>query len=274
MKYKLADYAKAAAEYRNALKFLAKKTILVEFPYSNKKAYYSLAPLSNALHELGADLSVTLHEGKSQNLEILCNFWNAFRDMEEGIKTPEAAALGAFIAEAEKKAGKGKIRENMRPPDALISAEKECFVVETAAGLFPLEFKEKWFKERGKKGLMAAAKRIIVDGFALKKSEKFSVGFEIIPKKKDLELPLDDYLDNFAIAMAMVGEAKKRGTRVVMGAGTGRKSKLDPMNRIAEIKSIIAGCEHDRKVKEPVFQKYSALSGKTGTSACRRQGWA
>ncbi|MEM0360640.1 MAG: hypothetical protein QXK06_04880 [Candidatus Diapherotrites archaeon] len=264
MKYDLKYYATATAKYRQCLQSLSKKTVLIEFNWNNKKAYYSLAPLTQALHELNADLNVSLHEGKSKNLEILCNAWKAFLDLEKGVKSPASSALEAFILEAEKKAGKGKIKKALSPPEAVISACQHCFFVETSKGAWFLPFREKWFKERCKKGLRETAKRIIVDGFALKKRERFSIGFEIMPKKTERELPFEDYLDNFAIALAMAEEAKKRGASVSMGSSTNRKSKVEPMNRISELKSIISGCEHDKKVKEKVFQKYSILSSKIG----------
>lgn len=262
MKYYLERYRQALREYRKQLGFLAKKTILIEFPFSNKRAYYSLAPLSNALHELDADLSVSLHEGESTNLKILEHFWQTYMEMNSGKKNHKTEALKEFINAAGKKIGKGKLKAVLKEPDAWISAEKDCFVVEFGQEICFVPFRSDWFKERKKKALQKTVSKILGQGFALKKGERFSIGFELVPAKKDLELPLNDYLDNFPIAMAMALAAGKKGAGVSMGSGTARKSKTEPMNRIAELKTIISGCEYDKKVNEPVFRKYAVLSKK------------
>jgi len=263
MKYNLKEYNKSVKEYKKDLEFLKNKLVLVEFPFVNEKAFNSLAPLSNALHELNSDLSVSLHSGHPKNLEIMESAWLAFAELKDGEKNPKTKALDAFIKETEKKAGKGKISNVFREPDAWIFAEKECFIIECKNKIWFIPFREKWFKERQKKGLLKTTKAILKEGFAFKKGERLAVGFELVPAKKDLELPLDDYLDNFSIARAMALTAENIGS-AGMGAGTARKSKTDPMNRIAELKTIISGCEHDKKVKEPVFQKYAVLSPKIG----------
>jgi len=264
MKYRMKQYEKAVKQYRKELGFLSGKTILIEFPFKNKTAFYSLAPLGAALHELKADLSVSLHSGESTNLKILELAWETSSELKAGVKNSKTAALKGFILAAERKTGRGKISSILRRPDAWISAEKDCFIVETAKGFHLFPFQAGWLKERKANALKRTANAILRHGLALKRGENFSIGFELVPAKKDLELPLSDYLDNFQIARAMALAAAAKGAKPAMGTGTARKSKTMPMSRIAELKTIISGCEHDKKVKEPVFRKYAALSTKIG----------
>jgi len=260
MKFNEKEYKKSVLEFKEMLSFLKGKTALIEFPFANTEAFYSLAPMSQALHELGADLSVSLHSGKSESLEVLESFWTIFFDLDNGEKTKKTKAMKEFLDTAEKRIGKGKLRKAIAPPEAWISAEKECFVIETSHGFCFIPFSTKWFKPRKTKQLEKTARSILKNGFALKKDERISIGFELMPAPKELELPIEDYLDSYQIAMAMTLAAKKIKAKPGLGAGTARKSKTDQMNRIAELKTIISGCEYDKKVKEPVFKKYSALS--------------
>ena len=58
MKYNKKAFDSAVRYYQAKLKKYKKKTILVVMGIKNTRAYYSIAPLSRALHNLDADMHV------------------------------------------------------------------------------------------------------------------------------------------------------------------------------------------------------------------------
>ena len=52
------------------------KTCLVELRLENEKAFFSLAPVSRAIHSLGADMSVFVTQKESRMLKVLKKTWS------------------------------------------------------------------------------------------------------------------------------------------------------------------------------------------------------
>jgi len=254
MKYNVREFNAAVSYYRIGIKRLGlkKASLLVELPLGNEKAFYSIAPLSRAVHELGLEMNLFVVDGKSEMLSALKRTWQAFAE-KEGRKKQ---ALDEFIASVEKKTKSRAFRKLFKQPEATIIASKKGFDVNHIS----LEFQTKWFRKRRWRELMQTCKRILTQGYNLRKSEKFAVGFELMPSKKDLLLPLDDYLDNFSIAYAMALSAKKMCRQVSLGSSTNRMSQLEPMNRISDLSSTISGCEYEKNIAEPWFKAFKKLS--------------
>jgi hypothetical protein len=255
MKYDAAKFGKAAAYYRRALKAFLREgaSCLVELPLGNERAFLSTAPLSRAAHELGADLSLFVVDGKSETLEALKRTWRAFSEKDGA----EHDALLDFIGAVNKKTKTRGFGKLFRPPELVLSASPTSF---GGGQGIELGFKAAWFRRRKWKQLLATCTRILTQGYGLKKTERFSVSFELIPKESDLELPLDDYLDNFSMAYAMALSAKKLCRRVALGASTSRMSQLEPMDRISDLAATLVGCEFEKSIDEPWFRAFRRVS--------------
>ena len=70
-RYDLKKLRKTIDSYKSILKNVKGKTALVVLNLDQKEAFYSLAPLSAAFDELGADISVQMIQGESPNLKKL-----------------------------------------------------------------------------------------------------------------------------------------------------------------------------------------------------------
>ncbi|MCX6798717.1 MAG: hypothetical protein NTW59_01305, partial [Candidatus Diapherotrites archaeon] len=93
MKYNLVRFNSAVAYYKRALKGKAGKgkTCLVVLPMTNKKAFFSIAPLSRALHESGCDVNVFAVGWESRSLPVLLLTWKLFGELKQGRKTKATA---------------------------------------------------------------------------------------------------------------------------------------------------------------------------------------
>src|SRR3989338_3535483 len=96
MKYNQKAFDSAVDSYKKAIKDAKGKNFFIIFEIINKEVFYSLAPLSRALHELGADASCVAVSKKSEGLEALKDVWKAFEDLENGIKNDKSAAKGFY----------------------------------------------------------------------------------------------------------------------------------------------------------------------------------
>jgi hypothetical protein len=72
MVYDEKEFWSAVEEYKKDIKDAKGKSFLIVFDINNEKAFYSIAPLSRALHELGADINATGIDKESKALEA----WN------------------------------------------------------------------------------------------------------------------------------------------------------------------------------------------------------
>ena len=71
MKYNIKAFDKAVEEYKQILKkHIKEKILFIETDFNNKKAFFSLAPLSKAVHELKGDMQVVVKDQKITNLNL------------------------------------------------------------------------------------------------------------------------------------------------------------------------------------------------------------
>lgn len=251
MKYNLAEFRKAAQQYKTALGKLKGKSVLIVMDVRDEKAYYSVAPLSKAIHELGKEMSVVVKNRRSKNLEVLRDVWAAYEELRAGKKNRKTRALGNFIDEVEKKA-KGRFESIFKKPEIFLESKNTGF-----GGTAKLAYRTGWFKKRSWQQLLKTAKQLWTEVYRIKPNERVSVGFELVPDSKNLELPLDDYLDSFAIARAMFESCPGFA---FMGASSAKFSVLEPGERVSELRTTLLGCELSKNIPEPVFAKFQKLS--------------
>ena len=78
MKYNEKSFNSAVEDYKNLVGNVKSKDFFIRFDLDNKNAFYSLAPLSRALHDLGADVSCIGINKTSESLEAVKDVWNIF----------------------------------------------------------------------------------------------------------------------------------------------------------------------------------------------------
>ncbi len=256
MKYNKRKFNSNVNYYEKQLKGkIENKILFVVCELKNEKSFYSLAPLSRAAHNLDADMHVVVKDGKSQNLEILKNTWQAYDDLIKGLNTKKTKALDSFIKEVNKRTKTKAFKDIFKKPEFFIESRQNGF-----KGTIDLEYKYDWHKKYRWNDLVETAKTILKKGYDLKKNEKIGITFELIPKKENLELPLNDYLGSYDIAMAMAFQSKKMKADVSLGASTNRFSMVAKSMRTVDLKSTLTGCELDKNVDEDVFRKFKVLS--------------
>src|SRR4030043_127313 len=254
MKYNLKAFNNAVSYYEQQLQIFRNKGVFVVFEAKNDKAFFSIAPLSRALHNLGCEMNVRGTDGASPSLDALADVWKAFDDFGKGIKSKKTIALDNFIKEADKKA-KGEIRKIFRKPEVFIKAGRNGFVVNDK---LKLSFRQEWFRKYKWQKLLETARIIWTQVYNLKKSEKVGVGFDLILRARNIKYPLEDYLDSYAIARAVwvACYAKKKP----MSAYTSKKTMLEKSERTSELAATLLGCELEKDINEPVFRKFKVLS--------------
>jgi len=67
------------------------------------------------------------------------------------------------------------------------------------AGKLTLPYKYKWFKLYKAPQLTKAVKNVWKNVFALKKKEIFEMNLPLLPPENILKLPIEDYMDSYAI---------------------------------------------------------------------------
>lgn len=264
MKHNVKELNKAVAYYKKELKGIVGKgkTCLIELPLGNEKAFFSLAPLSRAIHELNGDASVFVTSGESKMLPVLRKTWKIYSELKQGKKTNATDALQEFISLTEKKAKSKDFSKLFNAPELSIIAKPKHF----SAGKKNLSFQTKWVKKRLWKQLLATAGKILKQGYGIKKSESAGIGFELLPTKKSLKLPLDDYLDSFSIAYSFALKARSLCKSASLGADSDRKSQLVPMERVSDLAATISGCEYEKNISEPWFKAFKKLSPLIGAN--------
>ena len=140
MKYDEKKFNSAVQEYKKVLGEAKAKSFLVVFDIKNKKAFFSIAPLSRALHELDADVYAAGIDGESEAIEALSDVWKTYKSHKEGRNDEKTEALMDFINEAEKKEH-GMFKGLFDEPDFILEAKEEGF-----DGSFNLGYREDWFK--------------------------------------------------------------------------------------------------------------------------------
>ncbi len=253
MKYDEKKFNSSVEEYKKILGKVKDKSFLVVFDIKNKNAFFSIAPLSKAIHELGADMHVIGMDKESKTLDALYDIWGVFNQNKKGKFDEKTEALMGFVDEIEKRA-KGKFIGLFEGPEYILEAKEFGFERD-----FTLPFKDDWFQEYRGKELNETCKKVWRDVYNLKKNEKVAIGFVLIQKDEMLGHPLEDYLDSYAISWCMMLECKDKA-KVSMGASTQRSSMLVKAEIISELKSILIGCELCKSVDEEIFKKYKKVS--------------
>ncbi|MBI4143345.1 hypothetical protein HY487_00510, partial [Candidatus Woesearchaeota archaeon] len=253
MKYDGKAFNSAVGKYKKIIKSAKGKNFLIVFGISDKHAFYSIAPLSMALHELGADVSCTAINKKAEGLDALKDVWKTFEACEKRIKNESTKALVDFIEEVDKKAN-GNFKKLFKSPDFVIEANNNGF-----EGSLRLPFHAEWFNEYRMDELMQTSDILWKDVYALKKDEKVGIGFTLIPAQNLLGHPLEDYLDSYSIIWAMAQSAAKTA-EPIMNAYTFRNSMLERSERISDLRATLLGCELEKEIDEEPFVKYKKLS--------------
>ena len=101
MKYDEKKFNLAVEEYKKVIGNAKPKSFLVVFDISNRKAFFSIAPLSRALHELDADVYAVGINGESKAVEALSDVWETYKAYKEGRNNEKTEALTDFINEIE-----------------------------------------------------------------------------------------------------------------------------------------------------------------------------
>ena len=255
MKYSEKSFNSAIQDYKDKIKGAKGKCFLVIFDILNKNAFYSLAPLSRALHDLGADVSCMGIGKKSDSLEALKDVWKTFEDLENNIKNEKTNALNDFIDEVDKKA-KGEFKKIFKKPDVMLEAQENK---NKFTGDLILPFHAEWFKDYRMQELMQTSEILWKDVYDLKKGERVGIGFSLIPTDELIGHPLKDYLDSYSIIWAMTQAAAKLAEPVMSGY-TFRGSMLEKSERISELRATLLGCELEKDIDEETFSKYKKLS--------------
>jgi hypothetical protein len=250
MKYNERAFHNAVAYYRERLKGKVEgKTVFIYSELKNKEAFYSIAPLSRAVHELGGDMHAIVEENEFSNISILNEVWHVYYDLQRKLKTKKVQALSGFIKAVDKRTNTKVFRELFKKPEIVLHAKKDYF-----KGTCDLNYHFRWHRK------YKFTERILKQGFALNQKDILNLGFVLIPKKEDIELPLEDYLDSYSIALAMGLVAKKLGAKVSLGAVTDRFSLLARPVVTADLLATLKGCYLDRDIEEDVFKKFKIFS--------------
>ncbi len=253
MKYNEKAFNSCVDDYKNLIKNEKGKNFFIVFDIINKEAFYSIAPLSRALHELGFDVSCTGIDKESAALEALKEVWNTYENFENGVQNEKTRALMEFIEEADKNA-KNEFKQLFKKPEFIIESKEKNFV-----GSVKLPFHPEWFKEYKTDELFETARVLWRDVYALKNGEKVGIGFALIPTRNLLGHPLEDYLDSYSVVWAMTQTAKQVA-EPTMNAYTLRSSMLERSEIVSDLRATLLGCELDKEVDEEPFMKYKKLS--------------
>lgn len=251
MKYNEKEFFGAVERYRKLIGNAKGRDFLAVFGIEDRDAFYSIAPLSMAVHENGGDMSAISFRGKSDSFDALSDVWETNERMKKGIKDGKTGALRKFIDEAEKKCG-GKFAKIFSKPDCLLKAEKGFF-----HGEIKLPISPEWLREYRLDELRQTAKVLWRDVYSIKKGEKAGIGFCLVPKKSFAGKHLEDYLDSYLISRAMI---ETPDNEILASASTQRESMLEDNERTSELRATLLGCEIEKEIDEEVFKKFREVS--------------
>lgn len=244
-------FTSAVETYKKQLANAKGKTVFLLFQKDNKRAFYSIAPLSRALHELKADLCAAGYGEDTEGLEALRDVWDCYEKLDNGEMDASTEALKAFIAETEKRLPDFKNR--FKRPDLAIEATEDGFTAEDTT----LPFATDWVKEHRTQELAETAKILWRDVYNIRPDEKVSIGFELLPLEENLGLPFQDYLDSYQITWAMASTCPGKPS---LGATSSRDSMTKPMERTSDLRATLLGCELCKDVDEQPFVAFKGLS--------------
>ncbi|MBW2989268.1 hypothetical protein KY358_03025 [Candidatus Woesearchaeota archaeon] len=261
MKYNLNAFNADVQYYSKRLQGKVKdKVVFVILGLKQSKAFFSIAPMSRAVHELGGDMHVMVIDESNTNLEILKDVWYVYDDLSrKRLDTKKTRLLRDFISSVNKRTKTKSFKDIFKGPDIVIKAEKGRF-----SGTLDMDYRYGWHRWHKWNGLLETSFRIWKQGYDLKKGEKAGISFVLVPSEKNTELPLEDYLDSYSIARAMAISAKRFKVNLRVGSSSDRFSLLAKPVRTADLVTTLRGCELSRDVDEEVFKKYKLLSESLG----------
>ncbi len=247
MRYDSKEFNSAVKYYKDFLKSLKPKTLFIRGNF-NKKAFLSIAPLSRAAADLKIDVNV-MFGYKTKNYNVLFDVWKVYSNLINKKIGKKERALKELLEKIKVK----EIKKLFEPPDLILKLSRRSFKGN-------IKYHTKWFKPFMAKKLKKTTDSIVKNVYALKKSEKLSVGFATVPDKKFLSHPLQDYLDSYAICYNMFKSSKKKCKSISFGASTQRESFRDMPERTSELMTTLVGLELEKDIKKPIFKKYKRFS--------------
>jgi len=246
MRYNQKEFGKAVNYYKKFLKKQKPKNIFVYGDYK-RAAFFSIAPLSRAAADLKIDMNVSFGVN-TKSYEILFDVWSVYSKLKNKEKSKETKALKELLSAIKIKG----FEKYFKAPDLVLKAEKTAFK--------NLKYQTKWFKPFMAAKLKKTTEAIVKHVFALKKSERFSIGFALVPDKKFLSHPLQDYLDSYAICHNMYLSAEDKCKSISIKASTMRESMRDLPEKTSELMATLVGLELEKEINLPIFKKYKKFS--------------
>ncbi|MFW6383018.1 MAG: hypothetical protein ACOCZQ_00075 [Nanoarchaeota archaeon] len=253
-------FERAVNYYKEEIGNVKGKTFFVVIPLQNNGAFFSIAPLSKAIHENGGDIHISAFDGHSPVVESMLKTWKIHKGFLEDKKTKDVLAFKNFVKAIERKTKSNNFIKLFKAPDYILRGGHNGFM-----GSLGLAYKDKWVKKRRWKTLLKTCSVILDQVYNLKPKDRLGIGFETIPSKENLDKPLQDYLDSYLITKAMLESALEITGNVTMNTSSPRYSMLKDMERVGNLKATLLGCELCKESKEAVFKRFRDLSRFIGT---------
>jgi len=254
MKYDLTEFNSAVSAYKKLLGNVNGKDFLFVMDAGSQVAFYSIAPLSRAVHELGADMSIICSNRKLESFDAIKGVWAAFESGSGDIHK----SLTDFISEVDKKCN-GEFKNIFNKPDFIFTFNKSAGNFEDSFSKLSLPSNDKWFKPYRMEELKKTMKIIWKDVYNIKKKERIGLGFPLIARQELLGHPLEDYLDSYSIIWASMDTANELG-EIIVSSSTQRESMLENPERVSELRATLMGCELERDIDDVIFSKYKRVS--------------
>ncbi|MBN1502667.1 hypothetical protein JW930_03920 [Candidatus Woesearchaeota archaeon] len=252
MRYNIKKFDAAVRYYKKNLAQEESKNLFV-YGEINEAAFFSIAPLSRAVHELNKDLNIYFYQN-SETVDALFRVWATYAKMKSAVDNEATSALKLFLDEVEKKTN--TFSKIFKKPGLILRLSNNKFACDNKE----LDLCPGWFVPYKSDKLKETSQKIIKEVFNLKGGERFGIGFELIPDKDFLENPIEDYLDSFAICFSMCFVSQEIASSITLSSSTKRKSMRMPPERVAELLTTLSGLELEKEIDEPVFQFYKSLS--------------
>lgn len=249
MRYNLKEFNEEVNYYKKIFSQIKSKNIFI-YGDINEKAFFSIAPLSRATFELKIDVNISFGYN-SKSYEVLFDVWDVYSNLKKKQITQKEKILKELIDEIKIKG----IEKYFEKPKTILKAINNGF-----SGDLTLEYKTKWFKPFMAVKLKKTADTIIKNVYNLKKSERFSIGFETVPDSKFLSHPLQDYFDSYAISYNVFLAAKDKCKSIGIKAATPRESMRENPEKISELMTTLIGMELEKDIPLPVFKKFNKFS--------------
>ena len=234
--YNIKKFDNSVKYYLKQLKDI-KKNVFIKLDANNEKAFYSIAPLSKALHKLNLDIFVL---SSDENYNDLKKIWDNKNEFNQFIKLVNDKKVKNF--------------EKIFEKPLIIETKNDFFEINDKK----IEFRDEYINKKDWKKLVETSSLIWKKVYNLKNNESISIHFCLIPNK--IDRPLNDLLDSYLIANSMYVAAGKRNKRMM--ASTLRESVNDKAENNSELFATIMGCEYSKNINETIFNLYNKISKK------------